>query len=72
MNLYDATVPVFSKFLGNIDRWLDKAIAHAEARKFDAQILLQSRLRPDQYPLARQIQSACDTAKYAGWDALRV
>jgi len=65
MNLYDATVPVFSKFLGNIDRWLDKAIAHGEARKFDPQILMQARLAPDQFPLVRQIQAACDTAKYA-------
>jgi uncharacterized protein len=64
MNLYDATVPVFTKFLGNIERWLDKALAHADARKFDAQLLLQMRLAPDQYPLVRQVQSACDTAKF--------
>lgn len=65
MNLYDATVPIFTKFLGNIDRWLDKAVAHADARKFDPEILVQARLAPDQYPLVRQIQSACDTAKFA-------
>lgn len=65
MNLYDATVPIFGKFLGNIDRWLDKAVAHAEARKFDPEILVQARLAPNQYPLVGQIQSACDTAKFA-------
>ncbi|MEO8705887.1 MAG: DUF1993 domain-containing protein [Kofleriaceae bacterium] len=64
MNLYDATVPVFSKLLGGVERWLDKAAAHAEAKKFDPDILAQSRLAPDQYPLVRQIQSACDQAKF--------
>lgn len=65
MNLYDATVPVFTKLLKNIDRWLDKAVASAEQRKFDPEILMQARLSPDQYPFIRQIQSACDQAKFA-------
>ena len=65
MNLYDATVPIFAKFLGNVDRWLDKAAAHGAARKFDAATLLQARLAPDQYSFIRQVQSACDTAKFA-------
>ncbi|MCC6999266.1 MAG: DUF1993 domain-containing protein [Deltaproteobacteria bacterium] len=65
MNLYDATVPIFSKFLGNIDRWLDKAAAHAKARKFDIDLLCEARLALDQFAFPRQIQSACDTAKYA-------
>jgi hypothetical protein len=65
MNLYDATVPIFTKFLGNVDRWLDKAAAYGATKKFDPQIFVQMRLAPDQYPLGRQIQSACDTAKFA-------
>jgi hypothetical protein len=64
MNLYDATVPVFSKLLLNIDRWLDKAVAFAGEKKFDPETLLQARLAPDQYPLVGQIQAACDQAKY--------
>jgi hypothetical protein len=64
MNLYDATVPVFTKLLKNVDKWLDKAAAHADAKKFDPEILMSSRLAPDQYPFIRQIQSACDQAKY--------
>ena len=64
MNLYDATVPIFTKFLGNLERWLEKAGEHATARKFDREILVEARLAPDQYPLRRQIQSACDQAKY--------
>ncbi len=64
MNLYDATIPVFTKFLRNLDRWLDKAVAYAEQRKFDPEILLGSRLAPDQFSLVRQIQSACDHTKF--------
>ncbi len=65
MNLFDATVPVFTKLLGNVDRWLDKAVAHAEARTFDPELYVEWRLAPDQWPLRGQLQAACDTAKYA-------
>ena len=64
MNLYDATVPVFTKFLGAIEKWLDKAAAYADQKKFDPEILMQARLAPDQYPFLRQVQAACDQAKY--------
>jgi hypothetical protein len=65
MNLYEATIPVFTKLLGGIEKWLDKAIAHADQKKFDPEILVNARLAPDQYPLVRQIQAACDQAKFA-------
>jgi uncharacterized protein len=64
MNLYDATVPIFTQYLGNLDRWLDKAAAYAEQKKFDPQVLIDARLAPDQYPLRQQIQAACDQAKF--------
>lgn len=64
MNLYDATVPIFTKFLTNLEGWLDKAVAHAEAKKFDPERFVQFRLAPDQYALVGQIQGACDQAKY--------
>jgi uncharacterized protein len=63
-NLYDATVPVFTKLLGNVDRWLDKTVAYADAKKFDPEIVLTLRLAPDQYGFLRQIQAACDQAKF--------
>jgi hypothetical protein len=53
------------KMLSNLDGWLTKASAHAEAKKFDPAVLIQSRLAPDMFPLVRQIQSSCDTAKFA-------
>lgn len=64
MNLYEATVPVFTKLLGNVDKWLDKAVAFADQKKFDPEILLATRLVPDQYPFLRQLQAACDQAKF--------
>jgi hypothetical protein len=63
MNLYDATIPVFSKLLKNVHVWLDKAAAHATARKFELDTLLTARLAPDQYPFARQIHGGCESAK---------
>jgi uncharacterized protein len=61
--LSHAAVTEFSKMLTNLDRFFDKAIATAEAKKFDPEILLLARLAPDQFALARQVQIACDTAK---------
>ena len=49
--------------LGNLDAILDKAVASAEARKFDPQVFLSSRLAPDMFPLTRQVQIACDFCK---------
>lgn len=53
------------KMLGNLDTWLTKAEKHAEAKKFDTVVLAQSRLAPDMLPFARQIQIACDSAKFS-------
>ena len=64
MNLYDATIPIFTKMLTNVERWLDKAVAYAQERKFDPELLLQARLAPDQWPLIRQLQGACDQTKW--------
>jgi hypothetical protein len=65
MDPFTQTVPQFLKMLRNLDAWLEAANAHAAQKKFDPDVLLQSRLAPDQFALARQIQSACDTAKFA-------
>jgi len=64
MNLYDATVPVFTKLLSGVDKWLDKAAASADARKFDVELLASARLAPNQYSLTRQLQAACDQVKF--------
>jgi uncharacterized protein len=63
MQTYDLMITQPRRMLRNLDAWLGKAIAHAEARTFDPEVLLQGRLVPDMYSLTRQIQSACDQAK---------
>jgi len=62
--LYAITVTQYGKMLDNLSSCLDKAAAYAEAKKFDIDVLLHSRLAPDQFNLIRQIQIACDTAKF--------
>jgi uncharacterized protein len=59
------TIGQFAKMLHNLDRWLEMGTAFAEKKKFDPDVLALSRLAPDQYELVRQVQSACDAAKYA-------
>lgn len=61
--LYELTVPQFTKGLQNLIHLLDLGVKHAETKKFEFDILLNSRLAPDQFHLIRQIQIACDTAK---------
>ena len=65
LSMYRASVPVFMRTLNNLAGILDKAVAHAEARKFDPTVLLTARLFPDMFALARQIQLATDFAKGA-------
>jgi hypothetical protein len=64
MSLYEFTVPQLKRMLTNLDRWLRVGVAHAEKKRFDPAVLLGARLAPDQFPLLKQIQSACDHAKF--------
>ena len=63
ITMHSASVPVFVRMFGNLLTWLDKAEAHAAARKFDANNYLGLRLAPDMLPFTRQIQIASDAAK---------
>ena len=63
LSLYAASVPVFQQLLGSLDQLLVKAEAHATDRKIDPDALLQARLFPDMFPLAKQVQIACDFAR---------
>src|SRR5258708_27506794 len=62
ISMYDFSIPIMTRGLSNMSALLDKAAAHAAAKKFDPVVLAQARLYPDMYPLARQVQIACDTA----------
>ena len=61
--MHELTVVQFAKMLKNLSALLDKGAARAEAKKFEVNVLLQSRLSPDQFNFTRQVQIACDTAK---------
>jgi hypothetical protein len=63
LSLFDVSIPVFIRGLSNLSAIIDKAAAHAEAKKLDPTVLPQARLFPDMFPLARQVQVTCDTAK---------
>jgi hypothetical protein len=65
MNVYDASVPVFTHFLKSLQAILKKAEAHCTAKKIDPAVLLQARLFPDMFALTRQVQIASDAAKGA-------
>jgi len=59
------TLKQMKKTLGQIDKWLDAAVAHAQAKSFEPNVYLDLRLAPDQFPFVRQVQITCDTAKLA-------
>ena len=65
ISMYQASAPRFANMLRNLSVLLDKAQAHCEARKIDPAVMGGMRLIADMFPLSRQVQIACDTAKGA-------
>lgn len=63
ISMYYASAPVFIRMLTNLRAILEKGAAHAAAKKFDATVLVNSRLAPDMFALARQVQIATDAVK---------
>jgi uncharacterized protein len=63
MSISRASIPVFEVGLNALSTLLDKASAYAEAKRIDPVVLLNTRLFPDMFSFARQVQSACDQAK---------
>lgn len=61
--MYFASFQQFKKQLGQLDKWLEMASAHAAAKKFDPNLFLGFRLAPDQFSFVKQVQTACDTVK---------
>jgi hypothetical protein len=61
--MYTETFSQFKKQLGQLDKWLGMATDYAKSKNFDADVYPTLRLAPDQFPLARQVQIACDTVK---------
>ena len=64
-SMHAMSAPIFVRMLGNLSAILDKAAAHAQAKKIDPSVLLNARLFPDMFAFTRQIQLASDFAKGA-------
>jgi hypothetical protein len=63
--MYYETLGQMKKMLRQLDKWLEAAAAFAKTKSFEPDLFLGFRLAPDQFALARQVQTACDTAKVA-------
>ena len=64
ISMSSASTPIFVSMLGALSKCIGKARAHAEAKKFDPNVLVTVRLAPDMLPFKNQVQIACDSAKF--------
>jgi hypothetical protein len=62
--MYQASIPVFVRYLGILSAILTKGEAHAAAKKIDPSVFINARLAPDMFPLSRQVQIAADISKF--------
>lgn len=63
--IYQLVIRENSQMLKNLSAWLGKAAEFAKPKEVEMDVMLQQRLIVDQYSLVEQIQSACDSAKFA-------
>lgn len=66
ITMYQTCVPVLVRALTNLSAVLAKGAAHAAERNIAPEVLLNTRITPDMFPLIRQVQIATDMAKGAG------
>src|SRR4249919_372344 len=65
VSMYTVSIPVFIQHLNGLNTVLDKAATWAAARKVNETDLLNMRLSPDMFNLARQVRAATDHAANA-------
>jgi hypothetical protein len=63
LSMHQASVALFTRTLTALDAILDKAAAHAEAKKIEPDALLTARLSPNMFTFTTQVQLATDFAK---------
>ncbi|ANI99271.1 hypothetical protein A8O14_03655 [Polynucleobacter wuianus] len=63
MSMYQASIPQLTKMLSNLSNILKKGEEFAKAKNIDGTVLVGSRLAVDMFPLAKQVQIACDQVK---------
>ncbi len=61
--MYFQTNKQFIKMLSNISNMIDKVVAFSEEKKISPEVILNSRLAPDQFSFIKQVQVCCDSAK---------
>jgi len=66
ITMYSASVPVFLQLLGGLKGVLEKGEGYATAHKWEPATVLNLRLYPDMFTLARQVRQACEHALAAG------
>src|SRR6266853_1026615 len=66
ISMYHASVPVFLQLLGGLKGFIEKGEAEATAKKWDPDVVLNLRLYPDMFTLARQVRQASEHAFGAG------
>ncbi|MGF1534932.1 MAG: DUF1993 family protein [Elainellaceae cyanobacterium] len=62
ISMHQASVPLITRALTSLIETLKKGEAYAQAKGIDPAVLVNSRLYPDMFPLARQVQIASDVA----------
>ena len=65
VSIHSLAVEQVSHTLNQVLVFLDKAVAYAEAKKFDVSVLINARLAPDMLPFVVQVRITCDHAKSA-------
>ena len=65
ISMYRASIPVFVQYLTALSALLTKANDYCVAKKVEPAVLAGTRLVPDMFALARQVQIATDHAKGA-------
>jgi len=63
ISIHTMAIDTFVPMLRSMSEILDKGAQHARAKKLDPASLVNARLALDMYPLAKQVQAACDQAK---------
>ena len=65
ISMYRASIPVFVRYLNALSAILTKAGDYCATKKVEPAVLAATRLTPDMFALARQVQIATDHAKGA-------
>lgn len=63
--MYHLAIRQFAHTLESLDNLLGKAVAHAQAKKFDVNNFCTARVAPDMLPFTVQVRIATDMAKAA-------